>query len=163
MAEDELARQCDRAYPRLVGLLTLRTGDHQVAQELAQDTLVELCRAWPDVRDPQAWVTTVALRRSASWWRRRAAERRALHRHGPDDHVAEPAPVARDLALLEAVAALPRRQQEVLLLRFYVGLDVEETADRLGCPPGTVTSRTHRAIERLRAAGHDRKETLHVD
>ena len=128
MPHDELARHCEQAYPRLVGLLVLRTGDRGTAEELAQDALVELCRAWPDVRDPQAWVTTVAVRRAASWWRRRGAERRAMRRHGPDEHVSPPEPTATRLAVVEAVAELPRRQQEALLLRFYAGFDVAATA-----------------------------------
>ena len=149
MLHDELAFHCEQAHPRLVGLLVLRTGDRAVAEELAQDTLVELCRVWPHVRDPQAWVTTVALRRAASWWRRKGAERRALRRHGPDERVSQPEPVETRLAVIEAVAGLPRRQQEALLLRFYAGFDVAETAAALGCPEGTVTSLTHRAMRRL--------------
>lgn len=155
MSQDELARHCEEAYPRLVGLLSLRTSSRSVAEELAQDALVELCRTWPDVENPQAWVTTVALRRSASWWRRRGAEARAMGRHGPDRTSAEPEPVATNMALREAVSSLPRRQQEVLLLRFYLGADVAETAELLGCAPGTVTSRTHRALQALRDTGID--------
>lgn len=143
MPLDELARHCEQAHPRLVGLLVLRTGDRGTAEELAQDALVELCRAWPDVRDPQAWVTTVALRRAASWWRRRAAERRALWRHGPAQQVSQPEPVEDRLDVVEAVASLPRRQQEALLLRFYAGFDVAAAAAAMGCAEGTVTSLTH--------------------
>ena len=135
----------------------LRTGDRAVAEELAQDTLVELCRAWPDVRDPQAWVTTVALRRAASWWRRKAAERRAMQRHGPNEQVSRPEATATRLAVIDAVASLPRRQQEVLLLRFYAGFDVAETAAALGCAEGTVTSLTHRALRRLE------ERNIHLD
>lgn len=149
MPRDELAHHCEQAHPRLVGLLVLRTGDRAIAEELAQDTLVELCRAWPDVRDPQAWVTTVALRRAASWWRRKGAERRALRRHGPGEQVSHPEPVETRMAVIDAVARLPRRQQEVLLLRFYAGFDVAETAAALRCAQGTVTSLTHRALQRL--------------
>lgn len=164
MSRDELARQCELAHPRLVGLLTLRTGDRGVAEELAQDALVELCRAWPDVDRPQAWVTTVALRRSASWWRRRGAELRALRRHGTDRDSVGPEPVATQLALVDAVAALPRKHQEVVLLRFYLDHDVAETAAILDCPEGTVTSRTHRALRALADAGiHlDEKDTTHA-
>lgn len=149
MSHDELAQHCEQAHPRLVGLLVLKTGDRATAEELAQDTLVELCRAWPDVHDPQAWVTTVALRRAASWWRRRGAELRAMRRHGPDGLVIEPEPVETRLAVIEAVAGLPRRQQEALLLRFYAGFDVAETAAALRCAPGTVTALTHRALRQL--------------
>lgn len=157
MPHDELARHCEQAHPRLVGLLVLKTGDRGVAEELAQDTLVELCRAWPDVRDPQAWVTTVALRRASSWWRRKGAERRAMRRHGPDERVSQPEPVETRLAVIDAVASLPRRQQEALLMRFYAGFDVAETAAALRCAEGTVTSLTHRALRRLE------ERNIHLD
>lgn len=149
MPDDELARHCAQAHPRLIGLLVLKTGDRAVAEELAQDALVELCRAWPDIRDPQAWVTTVALRRAASWWRRRGAELRAMRRHGPQMASSQPEPVEDRLDVIDAVARLPRRQQEALLLRFYAGFDVAATAAALGCAEGTVTSLTHRALRRL--------------
>lgn len=150
---DELARICEREHPRLVGLLTLRTGDRGVAEELAQDALVELCRVWPAVDRPDRWLTTVALNRSRSWWRRRAAERRALARHGAVDEAVPARPVADGVALIDAVAALPRRQQEALLLPFHAGYSVAETAAHLGCAEGTVTSLTARAREALRNAG----------
>lgn len=157
MPHDELAQHCELAHPRLVGLLVLKTGDRGIAEELAQDTLVELCRVWPDVRDPQAWVTTVALRRAASWWRRKGAERRAMRRHGPEEQVSQPEPVETRMVVIDAVADLPRRQQEALLLRFYAGFDVAQTAAALRCAEGTVTSLTHRALRRLE------EHSIHLD
>jgi DNA-directed RNA polymerase specialized sigma24 family protein len=79
----ELADVCKAEFPRLVGLLALRVGDRQVAQQLAEDTLVQLCLRWPDVRDPAAWLTRTALNLSSSWFRRRYAEQRAYRRLAP--------------------------------------------------------------------------------
>lgn len=39
LPDDELARHCEQAHPRLLGLLVLKTGDRTIAEELAQDTL----------------------------------------------------------------------------------------------------------------------------
>lgn len=64
--DGELARVCEAEFPRLVGLLALRVGDRHVAQQLAQDALVELCRKWPTVREPGPWLTRVALNLSSS-------------------------------------------------------------------------------------------------
>jgi RNA polymerase sigma-70 factor (ECF subfamily) len=48
------------------------------------------------------------------------------------------------------VAALPRRQREVVCLRFYADLPVAETAARLGVAEGTIKALTHQAIASLR-------------
>lgn len=151
--EDELEAICLREFPRLVGLVALRVGDQRIAEELSQDALVRLCQKWPDVERPEAWLTRVALNLSVSWLRRRIAERRAYGRHGSATADELPPPTADRLAIREAVASLPRRQQAAVILRFYEEMSVEEAADVMGCPPGTVKSLTHRALKRLRADG----------
>ncbi|MFG0259528.1 MAG: RNA polymerase sigma factor [Phycisphaerales bacterium JB041] len=52
--------------------------------------------------------------------------------------------------LAAAMAGLPRRQREVAYLRHVAGLTVEQTAAALGVPRGTVASRNHAAMQRLR-------------
>jgi RNA polymerase sigma-70 factor (sigma-E family) len=140
-------------HPRLVGGLTLQCGDAALAEELAQETLARVWRRWDDVRvhpSPQAWTWRVALNLTASWFRRRAAERRATSRLGPPA-VEVPAPdVADRLAVRAAVAGLPSRQRAVLVLRFFDDLSVADAALALGCAPGTVKSLTHQAIAGLR-------------
>jgi RNA polymerase sigma-70 factor (ECF subfamily) len=52
--------------------------------------------------------------------------------------------------LREAVSQLSKKGQEVIYLRYFMGLSENETADTLGIPTGTVKSRTHRALGQLR-------------
>lgn len=52
--------------------------------------------------------------------------------------------------LLEAVNGLPLKDREVIASRFFLDLSEAETAVALGCPPGTIKSRTSRALDRLR-------------
>jgi RNA polymerase sigma factor (sigma-70 family) len=54
------------------------------------------------------------------------------------------------VAVRSAVAALPPRQRAALVLRYYGGLSLAETAETLGCAEGTVKSLTHKAIAALR-------------
>ena len=49
-----------------------------------------------------------------------------------------------------ALAALPPRQRATLVLRFYCDLNVNQTAELLGCSAGTVKSQTAKGIDALR-------------
>lgn len=74
----------------------------------------------------RAWLRRVALNLAGSSYRRRRAEWRANRRHGePTARIEE---TAVSLAVREAVASLPPRQRTFVALRFFVGLDVAQTA-----------------------------------
>lgn len=151
----ELASFCESEHRRLVGLLALYVGDRTTAQELAQDAFTRLCEHWPRVKDManrRAWLTKVAMNLARSWFRRKAAERRAYRRHdsGDDPHPTDRASV---IAVREAVAELPERQRTALVLRYFAELPVAETAQAMSCAEGTVKSLTHRAIRTLRDRG----------
>lgn len=143
-----------REYPRVVGALTYLVGDVGVAEELAQDALVRAHDRWDRVGGldrPGAWLHHVAVNLANSHFRRRRAERRALRRVAADP----PSTVhdtAETLAVRAAVAALPRRQREVVAYRFFLGHDVATTAAALGIAEGTVTSTTADAVANLRRA-----------
>jgi RNA polymerase sigma-70 factor (sigma-E family) len=144
---------CRREHPRLVGALTLHCGDAHVAAELAQEALARACDRWEQVRGmdaPGAWVHRVALNLASSWFRRRAAERRAAARVAAGQ-VEDLGPDRADvLAVRAALAGLPPRQRTALVLRYYSDLSVEQTAGAMGCAPGTVKSLTSQALAALR-------------
>jgi RNA polymerase sigma-70 factor (sigma-E family) len=148
-----LAELCRTEHVRLVGLLALYVGDRHVAEDLAQETLVRLHQHWPRVREmaaPRAWLSRVGLNLARSWWRRHYAEQRAHRRvmsRASDYSEPEPADV---LTVRAAVSTLPPRQRAALVMRYYAGLSVEDTAEALGCAAGTVKALTHRAIATLR-------------
>jgi RNA polymerase sigma-70 factor (sigma-E family) len=154
---DGVTTECERfiaeLHPRLVGGLTLQCGDRALAEELAQETLVRVWDRWAVVASadsPEAWAWRVALNLSASWFRRRGAERRATGRLAVVPQREPSSDAADRLAVREAVAALPARQRAVLVLRYFDDLGVSDAAAALGCAPGTVKSLTHKAIAGLR-------------
>lgn len=149
MDDEGLAELCRREYPRLVGLLALHVADRAVAEELAQEALIALIRRGRAVGRPGPWLTRTALNLGRSWIRRRIAERRAYRRHGPPDARAATSDSADTIAVRRAVAGLPRRQREAVILRFYEQLSVAETAELMGCAEGTVKALTHKAVDRL--------------
>ncbi|GAB3287697.1 SigE family RNA polymerase sigma factor [Parasphingorhabdus pacifica] len=137
----------------------LLCGDWHLAEDLVQNTLVKLYRAWKRVeRDTaDAYARKVLLR---TWLdERRRPWRRAEERSGvvPEtgDVGADPA-VAGQLArtrhvLLRALAEVPPRQRAVLVLRYWEDLPTAEVAAALGCSEGTVKSQASRGLRCLRA------------
>ena len=57
-ADIDVATFCRREWPRLVGSLSLFTGDGDLAQELAQETLARVCRDWRTVSTLHEWATS---------------------------------------------------------------------------------------------------------
>jgi RNA polymerase sigma-70 factor (sigma-E family) len=151
--DPELAAFAAHQHRRLVGLLFLQCGDLEAAQDLAQETIARVCQHWGRVRsmdDPAAWTARVAINLARSRVRRRIVERRALERHGKDHELIAPPDTAQAVAVRAAVARLPRRQRTALLLRYWADLSVDQTADVMGCRPGTVKSLTSKASSTLR-------------
>lgn len=153
--DQDLHQFCVREHPRLVGALTLHCRDRHVAAELAQEALARACENWPKVSQmdaPGAWLHRVALNLSSSYFRRRAAERRAGERYRSWQVEDPPPDQAEALAVRSAVARLPPRQRTALVLRFYSDLSVQQTAEVMKCAPGTVKSLTSHALASLRSS-----------
>jgi RNA polymerase sigma-70 factor (ECF subfamily) len=131
------------------------------AEEAAQDGFVKAWRALGRFRAGAAfrpWLLQIVANEARN--RRRSAGRRAhlALRAATEEPSggAAPSPEAAFLdaqtreALLAAVNELPEDQREVIALRYFVGLSEQEVAETLDVPPGTVKSRSARALERLR-------------
>src|SRR4051794_33589310 len=76
---DDVDGFCRREWPRLVGALSLFTGDADLAEELAQETLARVCRDWRRVSQlaaPGAWAHRVAINLARSHFRHRAVAQR---------------------------------------------------------------------------------------
>jgi len=151
--EDDQAAFCSQVGRQLVNSLALYCGDRALAEELAQEALARALEHWGDVSamaSPEGWAYRTGVNLARSRFRRVVAERRARSRLGR-----EPVPpdAADVMAVREAVTALPERQRAVIIARFYLGLDVADTAAALGCRPGTVQAHTFKALANLRGAG----------
>lgn len=152
--EEEFAAWCRREHPRLVCALTVWCGDRRLAEELVQEAFARAHRDWKKVgrfEDPSGWVRRVALNLATSSFRRRQAERRAYGKlMGYVETSGRDPDVADAVAVRGAVDRLPTLQRSVIVLRFYLGLSVEETAATVGRSRSAVTSATARALAGLR-------------
>lgn len=149
----ELARlTIDRLYA--VALLILH--DSERARDATQEALIA---AWRDIamlRDPdhfEGWLRRLLVRacyREA----RKERSRRRLEVHVEDLDVGTPdqtrAAIDRD-QLDRGFRSLDAEQRTLVVLHYYVGLPLQETADALGLPIGTVKSRLFRSTQLLRA------------
>lgn len=136
----------------LVRLAYLFVGDVADAEDVAQEVLEEVYRRWAEVRPDTAlaYARTAVVNRSRSLLRRRAVARRFAPRLAQREQ-ADPT-VFEDRWLWDVVQGLPRRQREVVVLRYWCDLGEGEIARLLGVSTGTVKSSAHRANARLAAA-----------
>lgn len=159
-----------RLVPRVLGYATRILGDRAEAEDIAQEVMLRLWRAAPDWRTGEAQVSTWVYRVAANLCTDRL---RAVKRKGAQalDAVAEPedgAPsvvsnliaVDRRAALQAALARLPDRQREAVVLRHIEGLTNPQIADVMQIGIEAVESLISRGKRALTAALAGRRQEL---
>lgn len=141
-------------YRRLVGLAGLLVDDRESAEEVVQDAFEQLYRRWGSLRDPSAAVAYLdrsVVNGARSKLRRRFTERSYPWPVPPDEPSAESTGIDRQQRdnLIAAVRTLPRRQREVIVLRYFLDLSEDQIAQWLGVSPGSVKQHAHRATTAL--------------
>jgi RNA polymerase sigma-70 factor (sigma-E family) len=146
------ARDFDTAFPDLYRhayRVAYRLVGPQEAKDLAQEALARAYGHWGRVGDldqPAAWVSRVTTNLAFDFWRRRRVRRYS------DDATATLPPVdAERVDLYRALANLPRRQRQVIALRFLADQSEAATATALGCSLGAVKQHAARGLAALRA------------
>jgi RNA polymerase sigma-70 factor (ECF subfamily) len=145
-------------YRRVVGAVALVSGSLATAEDAVQEALVravERSQGPNDIESLEPWVVTVALNLSRSRLRRLIVERRARSK------LVEPTPGSPDpdaVDVRRALTALPRRQREAIVLRYFLDLDVREVATVMGVGEGTAKSTLARARDALATRLGDRSE-----
>ena len=128
-------------------------GDHQLAQDLLQESLVKTYVAWPRLRavaNAEAYARRVVVTTSISWWRRRSFHERPTNPL-PELVVADLADsVAGRLDLWPLVQALPPRQRAAVVLRYCEDLSEVQTAELMGCSVGAVKKNASVGLAKLR-------------
>jgi len=143
--------------PAVLGYLRRRTRCAAAAEDLLAETFLRALAAIPHFRSQgvplRAWLYRIATNLANTWVRRQRV-RRALFLPVGDEALksaaADGSAPSDDGAVRRALAKLSAADQAVLILRFVEELNIEEAAQVLGLPPGTVQSRTARARERLK-------------
>lgn len=142
------------------------------ALDAVQDAMLQLARAYSD-RPAGEWKPLfyrILENRIRDMQRRRTVRNRVMSwlPFRSDSEEDEPDPIAEAAsdeplpmrrleideamsALEQALAGLPRRQQQAFMLRTLEGLDVAQTARAMGCSEGSVKTHYFRALQALRA------------
>lgn len=160
-APDQLVDELYRGHAlQLTRMALLLVGDRPSAEDVVQEAFLGLFRGLGRLSDPgraAAYLRASVLNGCRSVLR---ARKRARLRGGAADYPAVWSAESAVLAgeerreVLAAVARLPRRQREVLVLRYFLGLSDSEIAADLGVSRGTVVSTASRALATLaRKAG----------
>ena len=135
-------------YDRLVRVLTLVAGDRAEAEDVVQEAFVRLVPRWSKIStydDPEAWVRAVAFRILSNRFRR-ARNAVVAARRSDDLRRDQGSEISTDgVDIARALTALPVGQRQVVVLHHLLDLPVDEIAQALGVPVGTVKSRLSRA------------------
>ena len=160
------ARLVDRpALDRAYRYATLILGSRSDAEDATHDAALTAWRRFGDLRDPDrfdAWFGRILVNACRDQLRARRrtpysldAEPSAERGRGIRDRrvtADESNAIAVRDSLAGALRSLSPDHREVVVLRFYLDLTVDEIAARTGARPGTVKSRLHHALRHLRAA-----------
>jgi RNA polymerase sigma-70 factor (ECF subfamily) len=144
---------------RLIG------GDEAAADDVVQDAFVKAYRGLQNFREEasiETWFYRILVRQAQNYRRWRAV--RELWSGSKEENLPDPSSTAElsDPGLRRRIAKaldqLSRRQREAFILVHLEGFTVQECADLLGKPTGTIKSHLHRALTRLRAELADLQE-----
>jgi RNA polymerase sigma-70 factor (sigma-E family) len=150
----------------LIRLAVIILGDRGTAEDVVQDAFLGLYRGWPRLSDPDKalpYLRASALNGCRNVLRQRARnerrERVAAAEAGPggfgapggDVESAEAAAIVGEehREVLAAILALPGRQREALVLRYYLDMTEADAAKAMGVSRGTIKSATSRAVAAL--------------
>lgn len=147
MNNEEFAKRVESVRTKLFKTAMLYMGSESVALDIVDEAVYKaLCGRWR-LRQPEyfdTWITRILINECHNELRR---QKRIL----PLEELPETAVEDFDsLPLKEALRRLPKELKDVVILRFFTGYTVSETAQTLNIPMGTVASRQRKALQLLR-------------
>jgi len=156
------SRVMEAEQARLMAQALVFCADPHLAQDLVQETMIAAWKSLPRFDGSCrffTWLYVILLRqhrRSLGWFSRRLPMATVEQQAAAERHEAQEAGAQKNEAEMESevlramMAALPARHREVIRLRFYAEASEAEIAAALGISQGTVKSRLHNALDKLR-------------
>lgn len=155
MTQQEYAVRADALKDRLYGMAFLYLGSRSLAVDAVDEAVYLGLRSCHKLREEgffNTWLTRILIN----------ACNAELRRHRREISMAELPETAQEafdaLPLRDAVGRLPRELKDVIILRYFTGLTLAETARTLDIPQGTVVTRQRKALRLLRLELTDGEE-----
>jgi len=139
-------------YGSLVRLASLLVDDVGTCEEIVQEAFVQVWRRGPALRTDDglpAYLRSAVLNGARSHLRRRQVARRHLAAVAQPESRTEDRTTGDEHRVLAALRSLPRRQREVLALRYYLDLSEADIARTLRMSAGSVKTHAHRGLRAL--------------
>jgi RNA polymerase sigma-70 factor (ECF subfamily) len=150
---DDFYRACREEIARA---LVLSAGHRDLGLEATDEAFARALERWDEVgiyENPEGWVYRVGVNWARSKLRRRSFTTEGLFTKSVHlDDLPDP-------ELLSAVERLPLEYRSVIVARFFLDWSIEQTAEALSIPEGTVKTRQSRALSRLRRRLGERHES----
>jgi RNA polymerase sigma-70 factor (sigma-E family) len=159
---DEYVRARSAALGRIAYLLS---GDAHLAEDLVQQTLINVASRWERIRsgeDPDPYVRRALYNLHISWWRQRRRDP-VLVAHVPEKAAEDEGDVALTVVVARALDRLAPRQRAVIVLRYFEDLTEVQAATVLGIGVGTVKSTTRDALAKLRRTAPELAQVMEVE
>lgn len=157
---NELRRRYDAHAQHLYGIAVAVSGDRSVAEDIVHEAFLRLHRtaAPPALDSEAAYLRRIVVNLATDHHRRSARQRRLVDQVGRATPASAPAAEVgalnseRDRLVAEAVASLPERQRDCVVLHYFAGLNETEIAAELGIAVGSIKSHLHRGRAALATA-----------
>ena len=155
-ADEAVTQLYTSHYHSLVRLAALLVRDEPTAEEVVQECLIAMHDGWHRLRDYDkalSYLKQAVVNRCRSVLRHRSMVQRNAPRPAPDMPSAEQDAMSllERSAVIAALKALPNRQRQALVLRYYADLSEAQIAEAMGISGGAVKSHTARGMAALRA------------
>lgn len=147
MNNEELGKRIENVRLRLYKTALLYLGSEAFALDAVDEAVYKALCSYKKLRQPEyfdTWITRILINECYN-------ELRRQKRFRPLDELPEGATEEFDtLPLKEAIRRLPRELKEVVILRYFAGYTLIETAETLQIPQGTVATRQRKALKVLK-------------
>lgn len=147
MNNEEFAKRVESVRTKLYKTALTYLGNETLAMDAVDEAVYKALCAKRKLRQAEyfdSWITRILINECHN-------ELRRQKRYYPLDDLPETAVEEYDsLPLKEALRRLPKNLKDVIILRFFAGYTVNETAQALNIPVGTVATRQRKALQLLR-------------
>lgn len=147
MNTEEFAAKVEGIRSKLYKTAYIYMGSEHAALDALDEAVYKALRACKKLRQPEffdTWMTRIVINECCNELRHRKKQLSL-------DEIPEEAAERFDaLPLKEAVRSLPRELRDLVILRYFAGYTLRETAEILDIPPGTAATRQRRALSLLR-------------